>query len=193
MAYKGLIVPLVVLVAYLNPPGIFNFCTNPQFSCALQSVIVTQALAAGPASGRSDLNPKNNRKGAAMSKERKVISSDKAPPAVGPYSQGVQAGHFLFLSGQIPLNAAGELQQGDIVVQTVQVLENIKALLAEAGLSLADVVKTTVFLTDLANFAEMNRVYAEYFPQAPPARSTIQVAALPKGADIEIEVIAFRK
>ena len=126
-----------------------------------------------------------------MSKERKVISSPKAPPAAGPYSQGIQVGNFLYLSGQIPLNAAGELQQGDIVVQTIQVLENIKALLAEAGMCPADVVKTTVFLTDLGNFAEMNRVYAEYFPLNPPARSTIQVAALPKGADIEIEVIAL--
>jgi 2-iminobutanoate/2-iminopropanoate deaminase len=127
-----------------------------------------------------------------MSKERQVISSPQAPPSVGPYSQGVQVGHFLYLSGQIPLNAAGELQQGDIVVQTVQVLENIKALLAAAQMSLADVVKTTVFLTDLGNFAEMNRVYAEYFPENPPARSTIQVAALPKGAAIEIESIAVR-
>jgi 2-iminobutanoate/2-iminopropanoate deaminase len=125
-----------------------------------------------------------------MSKNRKIISSPKAPAAVGPYSQGVQVGKFLYLSGQIPLNAAGELQQGDIVIQAVQVLENIKALLAAAGLCPADVVKTTVFLTDLANFAEMNRVYAEYFPHNPPARSTIQVAALPKGASIEIEVVA---
>jgi 2-iminobutanoate/2-iminopropanoate deaminase len=125
-----------------------------------------------------------------MSKKRKIISSPKAPAAVGPYSQGVQVGKFLYLSGQIPLNAAGELQRGDIVVQAVQVLENIKALLAEAGLCPADVVKTTVFLTDMADFAEMNRVYAEYFPHNPPARSTIQVAALPKGASIEIEVVA---
>lgn len=125
-----------------------------------------------------------------MSKNRKIISSPKAPAAVGPYSQGVQVGKFLYLSGQIPLNAAGELQQGDIVIQAIQVLENIKALLAAAGLCPADVVKTTVFLTDLANFAEMNRVYAEYFPHNPPARSTIQVAALPKGASIEIEVVA---
>jgi 2-iminobutanoate/2-iminopropanoate deaminase len=125
-----------------------------------------------------------------MSKNRKIISSPKAPAAVGPYSQGVQVGKFLYLSGQIPLNAAGELQQGDIVIQAIQVLENIKALLAAAGLCPADVVKTTVFLTDLADFAEMNRVYAEYFPHNPPARSTIQVAALPKGASIEIEVVA---
>jgi 2-iminobutanoate/2-iminopropanoate deaminase len=128
-----------------------------------------------------------------MSTERNVISSPKAPPSVGPYSQGIQVGHFLYLSGQIPLNAAGELQGGDIVVQTIQVLENIKALLAEAGMGLADVVKTTVFLTDLGNFAEMNRVYAEYFTLNPPARSTIQVAALPKGADIEIEALACKK
>jgi 2-iminobutanoate/2-iminopropanoate deaminase len=127
-----------------------------------------------------------------MSKKRIVISSPKAPPSVGPYSQGIQVGHFLYLSGQIPLNAAGELQRGDIVVQTIQVLENIKALLAAAGMGLAEVVKTTVFLTDLGNFAEMNRVYAEYFPHEPPARSTIQVAALPKGADIEIEIVAIQ-
>jgi 2-iminobutanoate/2-iminopropanoate deaminase len=126
-----------------------------------------------------------------MSKKRTVISSPKAPSSVGPYSQGIQVGHFVFLSGQIPLNAGGELQQGDIVVQTIQVLENIKALLAEAGLTMADVVKTTVFLTDLGNFAEMNRVYAEYFPEKPPARSTIQVAALPKGAAVEIEALAI--
>ncbi len=127
-----------------------------------------------------------------MSRQRKIIiSSPKAPAAVGPYSQGVQVGKFLYLSGQIPLNAAGELQQGDIVIQAIQVLENIKALLAAAGLCPADVVKTTVFLIDLADFAEMNRVYAEYFPHNPPARSTIQVAALPKGASIEIEVVAM--
>ncbi len=127
-----------------------------------------------------------------MSKDRTVISSPQAPAAVGPYSQGVRVGQMLFLSGQIPLNAAGELQRGDIVVQTIQVLENIKALLAAAGMCLADVVKTTVFLTDMGDFAEMNRVYAEYFPHNPPARSTIQVVALPKGASIEIEVVAMR-
>jgi len=127
-----------------------------------------------------------------MSKNRHIISSSKAPAAVGPYSQAVQVGNMLFLSGQIPLNAAGELQQGDIVVQTIQVLENLKAVLAAAELSLADVVKTTVFLTDLGDFAEMNRVYAEYFPTRPPARTTVQVAALPKGAAIEIDAIAVR-
>jgi len=127
-----------------------------------------------------------------MSKDRTVITSPKAPAAVGPYSQGVRLGQMLFLSGQIPLNAAGEVQQGDIVVQTIQVLENIKALLAAAGMCLADVVKTTVFLTDMGDFAEMNRVYAEYFPHNPPARSTIQVAALPKGAAVEIEAIAMK-
>jgi len=127
-----------------------------------------------------------------MSKNRRIISSSQAPAAVGPYSQGVQVGNMLFLAGQIPLNAQGELQQGDIVVQTIQVLENIKALLAAAGMGLADVVKTTVFLADMGGFAEMNRVYAEYFPHNPPARSTIQVAALPKGAAIEIEAIAIK-
>ncbi len=127
-----------------------------------------------------------------MSKNRIIISSPKAPAAVGPYSQGVQVGNMLFLSGQIPLNAAGELQKGDIVVQTIQVLENIKALLAAADMCLADVVKTTVYLTDMGDFAEMNRVYAEYFPHNPPARVTVQVAALPKGAAIEIDALAMR-
>lgn len=127
-----------------------------------------------------------------MSKDRVIISSPKAPAAVGPYSQGVRVGNMLFLSGQIPLNAAGELQQGDIVVQAIQVLENIKTMLAAAQMSPADVVKTTVYLTDLSDFAEMNRVYAEYFPHHPPARTTVQVAALPKGAAIEIDVIAIK-
>lgn len=127
-----------------------------------------------------------------MSKNRIIISSPKAPAAVGPYSQGVQVGNMLFLSGQIPLNAAGELQKGDIVVQTIQILENIKALLAAADMCLADVVKTTVYLTDMGDFTEMNRVYAEYFPHHPPARVTVQVAALPKGAAIEIDAIAMK-
>lgn len=125
--------------------------------------------------------------------KKHIIKSDQAPPAVGPYSQAVAAGPLVFVSGQIPLNTQGELVQGDIVVQTVQVLENLKAILAAAGLSLQDVVKTTVFLGDLADFAEMNRVYSEFFPENPPARSTFQVAGLPKGAGVEIEAVALRK
>lgn len=125
--------------------------------------------------------------------KKDIITSEKAPAAVGPYSQAVAAGPFVFLSGQIPLNQQGEMVQGDIVVQTVQVLENFKAVLEAAGLSLKDVVKTTVFLADMADFAEMNRVYSEFFPTKPPARSTIQVAGLPRGAAVEIEGVAFRK
>jgi 2-iminobutanoate/2-iminopropanoate deaminase len=125
--------------------------------------------------------------------KKQIIVTDKAPPAVGAYSQAVAAGPFVFLSGQIPLDAQGNLIKGDIVVQTVQVMENIKAVLASQGLTLKEVVKATVFLADLADFQEMNRAYAEFFPEKPPARSTVQVAALPRGAGVEIEVVALRK
>lgn len=125
--------------------------------------------------------------------KKHIIATDKAPAAVGPYSQAVGAGPFVFASGQIPLNLQGEMVQSDIVVQTVQVLENLKAVLEAAGLSLKDVVKTTVFLADMADFAEMNRVYGEFFPKNPPARSTIQVGALPRQAMVEIEAVALKK
>jgi 2-iminobutanoate/2-iminopropanoate deaminase len=125
--------------------------------------------------------------------KKQIIEADQAPAAVGPYSQAVIAGPFVFVSGQIPLNPQGEMVQGDIVVQTVQVIENLKAVLEAAKLSLKDVVKTIVFLKDMADFAEMNRVYAEFFPKKPPARSTIQVAGLPRNAAVEIEAVAFRK
>lgn len=125
--------------------------------------------------------------------KKQIINTTQAPAAVGPYSQAVAAGPFLFVAGQIPLNAQGQMVTGDIVVQTVQVLENLKAILGEAGLALKDVVKTTVFLADLAVFSEMNRVYAEFFPERPPARSTVQVAGLPRGAAVEIEAVALRK
>lgn len=125
--------------------------------------------------------------------KRHTVQSSQAPPAEGPYSQAVAAGPYLFISGQIPLDPAGNKVEGDIVVQTVQVLENLKAILAAAGLTLKDVVKTTVFLADLADFAEMNRVYGEYFGDKPPARSTVQVAGLPRGVAVEIEAMALRK
>ena len=125
--------------------------------------------------------------------KKQIITAEKAPAAVGPYSQAVSGGPFVFVSGQIPLDKKGNMMQGDIVVQTVQVLENLQAVLEAAGLTLAHVVKTTVFLTDLADFPEMNRVYAEFFAERPPARSTIQVAGLPKGAAVEIEAIALKK
>ncbi len=122
-----------------------------------------------------------------------VISTTEAPGAVGPYSQAIAAGSFLFCSGQIPLEPeSGELVQGTITEQTNRVLDNLAAVLRAHGLELENIVKTTVFLTDLANFAEMNAAYGTYFPSAPPARSTIQVAALPKNANVEIEAIAVK-
>jgi 2-iminobutanoate/2-iminopropanoate deaminase len=125
--------------------------------------------------------------------KKQIITCEQAPAAVGPYSHAVAAGPFVFVSGQIPINRQGEMVAGDIVVQTVQVMENLKAILATAGLSLADVVKTTVFLKDMADFAEMNRVYGEFFPDNPPARSTLQVAGLARNAAVEIEAVAFKK
>lgn len=122
-----------------------------------------------------------------------VISTDQAAPPSGPYSQALAAGPYVFISGQIPLDAGGHLVAGDIVVQTVQVIQNLKAILAAAGLTLKDVVKTTVYLADLADFKEMNRTYAEFFPDHPPARTTIQAAALARGAAIEIDAIAWKK
>ncbi len=119
------------------------------------------------------------------------IKPAKSAPAVGPYNHAVRFGNFLFCAGQIPLDpATGNLVTGDIKAQTQRVLENIKAILDDQKLTFANVVKSTVFLTDLANFAGMNEVYAQYFTADFPARSTIQVAALPKGASVEIEVIA---
>lgn len=125
--------------------------------------------------------------------KKSIITAKKAPPAVGPYSHAVVAGPFVFVSGQIPLNHKGEMVAGDIVVQTVQVLENLKAILEAANLTMKDVVKTTVFLADMADFAEMNRVYGEFFPSEPPARSTVQVSAMARNAAVEIEAVAVRK
>ncbi len=122
-----------------------------------------------------------------------IINTDQAPAPIGAYSQALSVGPFVFISGQIPLDAQGNLVKGDIVVQTCQVIANLKAILAAAGLTLGDVVKTTVYLADLADFQEMNRAYAEFFPEHPPARSTLQVAGLPRGAAIEIEAIAAKK
>ncbi len=124
---------------------------------------------------------------------RKIIESDKAPKAIGAYAPAVDLGDFIFLSGQIPLDPATmEMVQGDIRVQTSQVLKNMGAVLEAAGLTPENVVRTTVFLTDLNDFAVLNEVYGEFFGAAPPARSTIQVAALPKGAAVEIDAIARR-
>ncbi len=124
--------------------------------------------------------------------QRDIISTASAPQAIGPYSQAIRTEQLLFVSGQIPLDpASGNLIAGDISDQTRRVLQNIQAILEAAGSSLTHVVKTTVFLADIGDFAAMNAVYAEFFPHDPPARSAFQVAALPKEARIEIEVIAL--
>jgi 2-iminobutanoate/2-iminopropanoate deaminase len=125
---------------------------------------------------------------------KKIISSDQAPKAIGPYSQAVDLGDLVFLSGQIPLDpTSGQVVgAGDIQAQTERVLQNVQGVLQTAGLTMANVVRTTVFMVDLAEFARMNEVYAKYFPSEPPARSTVQVVALPRGARVEIDAIARR-
>jgi len=122
---------------------------------------------------------------------KQIIKPAKSPAAVGPYNHAVRIGDLLFCAGQIPIEpATGNLISGDIKVQTERVLENVRAILDDQKLTFANVVKSTVFLTDLVNFAGMNEVYSKYFTENFPARSTIQVAGLPKGASVEIEVIA---
>ena len=122
---------------------------------------------------------------------KKIISTSEAPAAIGPYSQAIRSGDFLFCSGQIPLDPKnGQMVSDDITPQTRRVMDNISGLLKSEGLSLADVLKTTIFLTDLGNFQTVNEIYGSYFTNEPPARSTVQVSALPKGAKVEIEVIA---
>jgi len=122
-----------------------------------------------------------------------VISTPESPSAIGPYSQAIASGGMLFCSGQIPLDPkSGDLLQGDVAAQTKLVLDNLGGVLRAIGLTYNNVVKTTVFLTDLSKFPEMNSVYGTYFTTQPPARSTIQVAALPKNASVEIEAIAVK-
>jgi 2-iminobutanoate/2-iminopropanoate deaminase len=122
---------------------------------------------------------------------KEIISTSEAPGAIGPYSQAVRTGRFLFCSGQIPLDPkSGQIVAGDIAAQTRRVLDNIAAILKAEGLGFDHVVKTTIFLTNLGDFQTVNEIYGSYFKQDPPARSTVQVAALPKGANVEIEVIA---
>ena len=123
----------------------------------------------------------------------KVIHTPNAPAAVGPYSQAIDCGDLVFCSGQIPLApATGEVVEGGIEAPTRQIFANIQAVLAEAGLTLANVVKTTVFMTDLGQFGVFNGIYGEYFPENPPARSCVEISKLPKGVSVEIEVIAKR-
>jgi 2-iminobutanoate/2-iminopropanoate deaminase len=122
---------------------------------------------------------------------KKIISTDRAPKAIGPYSQAVVVGGFAFLSGQIPLDpATNQLIEGDVAAQTERVLENLKAVLEASGSSLAKVVKTTVFLKDMSEFARMNEVYTRYFPESPPARATVEAARLPRDVRVEIDCIA---
>ena len=122
-----------------------------------------------------------------------IIHTEKAPAAIGPYSQAVKAGNLLFVSGQIPIDpATGAFAGDDITAQTRQSLTNVQAILEEAGYSLSDVVKATVLLADMADFAAMNTVYAEFFTENCPARAAFAVKDLPKGAKVEIEVIACR-
>lgn len=121
----------------------------------------------------------------------KVISTKKAPAAIGPYSQGIEVGNLVYTSGQIPIDpATGVFAEGGITEQTRQSLNNVKAILEEAGLTMNNVVKTTVFMADMNDFAAMNSVYAEFFAEPYPARSAVAVKTLPKGALVEIEVIA---
>lgn len=124
---------------------------------------------------------------------KRIFSSPGAPAAIGPYSQAVEAGGMVFLSGQIPLHpATGEMVEGDVVAQAERVLLNLEAVLGAAGLGFGHVVRTTIYLTNLADFARVNEVYARRFPSEPPARVTVQVAALPRGAQVEIDAIAVR-
>ncbi|HEY3118409.1 MAG TPA: RidA family protein [Chloroflexota bacterium] len=128
-----------------------------------------------------------------MTLGRQAISSNQAPKPVGPYSQGVLAGEVLYLSGQIPLDpATGQVLEGDVRAQAARVLANLRAVLEAANLSLASVVRTTVYVVDLADFPVVNQVYLETFVEPYPARSTVQVSALPAGARIEIDAIAVR-
>ena len=121
----------------------------------------------------------------------KTISTKKAPAAIGPYSQAIQVGNLVFTSGQLPIDpATGVFPEGGIMEQTRQSLSNVKAILEEAGLTMGHVVKTTVFMTDMNDFADMNAVYAEFFAEPYPARSAVAVKTLPKGAKVEIEVVA---
>lgn len=117
------------------------------------------------------------------------VSTDKAPAAIGPYSQAAKVGPFLFASGQIPLRADGTLVEGDVVEQTHQVFSNIQAVLAEAGGNLTNVVKATVFIKDMNDFGQLNEVYGHYFGDHKPARSTVEVARLPRDVKVEIEIV----
>jgi len=121
-----------------------------------------------------------------------IILTENAPAAIGPYSQAIGTSDLIFVSGQIPFTPGGERVEGGIKSETIRVLENLKAVLEKGGVSLDQVIKTTVYLKDMADFAEFNEVYGEYFPENPPARVCVEVSALPKGVSVEIEAIAVR-
>ena len=123
---------------------------------------------------------------------KEIILTTNAPAAIGPYSQAIGTGNLIFVSGQIPFTPGGERVEGGIKEETIRVLENLKAVLEEADVSLAQVVKTTVYLKDMADFTDFNEVYGEYFSENPPARATVEVSALPKSVKVEIEAIAVR-
>ena len=126
-----------------------------------------------------------------MASMKEIIATEDAPRAIGPYSQAVRAGNFVFASGQIPIDpATGEFVPGGVAEQTEQVLKNLTALFAAAGVGLDQIVKTTVFLADMNDFTAMNEVYGRFFSEAPPARATVQAARLPRDAKVEIEAIA---
>lgn len=128
-----------------------------------------------------------------MTNMRRTISTDKAPAAIGPYSQAVEAAGLLFISGQLPIDpATGNMAPAEIKAQTEGVLKNLEAILKSQGLTLENILKTTVYMADLSQFAQMNEVYAKFFTKNPPARATVEVKALPKAALVEIEAIAAR-
>ena len=123
---------------------------------------------------------------------KEIISSQNAPPAAGPYSQAVKAGDLIFISGQLPLTPEGVLVEGGIKEQTIQILKNLKSILGEAEITLEQVVKTTIYLDNMADFDAFNEVYREYFPDEPPARACVEVSALPQGVSVEIAAVAVR-
>jgi 2-iminobutanoate/2-iminopropanoate deaminase len=138
------------------------------------------------------LEPTTTRKTPMTSHTRQAIHVPDGPPAAGPYSHAVKVGHLVYTAGQIGVDpATGELAEGGIEAQTRQVLRNLASVLAAAGSSLDQVIKTSVFMQDLGDFARMNATYAEFFPSEPPARTTVEVAALPRGAQVEIECVAI--
>lgn len=125
--------------------------------------------------------------------EKKIIRTDNAPAPIGPYNQAVQFGNMLFVSGQIAIDPkTNELHTGDIQTETKLVMENLKAILTEAGMDFTHVLKSTIFLMDMGQFAQVNEVYGSYFTENPPARETVQVAGLPKGVKVEISVVAAK-